>query len=109
MNNIVKEWNFLKEHKIFGKNVYTTEGKLIGQKNVFDQCLDIDYVMVNPETLEIDDDESKNTKVQVWLECGPWDNEDNMPSHDIELDCYGDTFEEAILELAKLVRKHYGE
>ena len=30
-------------------------------------------------------------------------------THDIDLDCGGDTFEEAIIELAKLVKKYYGD
>lgn len=88
----------------------------------FHRCLDIDVQKVNPDTEEVDDDRSKNTKTEVWLECGPWhsrkkdpawfDDYPDMPdcaSHDIDLDCGGDTFEEAILELAKLVRNKYGD
>lgn len=32
-----------------------------------------------------------------------------IPSHDYDLDCGGDTFEEAIMKLAKLVFQHYGD
>lgn len=34
------------------------------------ECLYINVVMVNPKTLEIDDDKSLNTQVRIWLEFG---------------------------------------
>jgi len=73
----------------------------------FQQCLDIEIVKVNPKTNSIDDDENKNTKSQIWLECGRYDKECRW--HDIELDCGKDTFEKAIIELANLVMEWYGE
>ena len=78
----------------------------------FSQGLEVDVVKVNPETNCIDDDSTKNAKTQVWLECGPYINNppDNIHwCHDIDLDCGGDTYEEAIVALARLVKKHYGE
>lgn len=75
--------------------------------NHFQECLDIWVAKVNPKTCEIDDDTSKNTKVEVWLECGPYKSE--CTTHNIDLDCGGDTFEEAIIELAKLVKEIYGD
>lgn len=76
--------------------------------------LDFDYHMVNPETRAIDDDNSKNTAMEVWLETGPayFDNyseqyQRNM--HDTRLDCGGATFEEALIELAGLIKKYYGD
>lgn len=86
-------WNYLYNHKIF--------------KEHFLQCLDIDVVKVHPETLEIDDDYEKNTKTQVWLECGPYF--ENQGVHDIDLDCGGDSFELAIINLAKNVKQFYDE
>ena len=73
----------------------------------FKKCLDIDVVKINPETNSIDDNENKNTKVQIWLECGPFCKE--YRCHDIQLDCGADTFEEAIIELANLVIEWYGD
>lgn len=67
--------------------------------------LDIMMSKVNPETNEIDDDNSKNTKVEVWLETGLWDEELMMPTHDIDLDVGAETFEEAIIKLAQKVKK----
>lgn len=88
-------YQFLDNHKIFNGN--------------FTYQLWFEIVKVNPETNAIDDDSTKNTKVQVWLEHGPYDKEWGGCTHDIDLDCGGDTFEEAIIKLAELVKNKYGE
>lgn len=118
-------WHFLRDHPAFqakGKH-----GKGYGSR--FHEALDIDVVKVNPKTLSIDDDKKKNTATRIWLECGQVEDpmsEDfaslrecnglsaeqknyGVLSHDIRLDCGGKTFEEAIIKLAKLVKKYYGE
>lgn len=80
-----------------------------------DQCLVVDYQKVNPDTDCIDDDPAKNTKVDCWLEFGPLEpSEDEnriepFLAHDINLDCGGDTFEEAFRNLCNLVLEHYGD
>lgn len=81
-----------------------------GLTNHFEQSLDINVVKVNPKNNKIDDDESKNTKVRIWLECGePYKCENTgeimFNSHNYNYDCGGDTFEEAIIEMANLVWK----
>lgn len=86
-------WQFLETHKIFN--------------DCFNNDFWIQVVKVNPETNAIDSDSTKNTKVQVWLEHGPWDEEWGACTHDLDLDCGGDTFEEAIIKLAKLVQEKY--
>jgi hypothetical protein len=77
----------------------------------FQECLDIDVQKVNPKTNRIENDEDLNTKTVVWLECGEYIYDEHIkdftPCHDIRLDCGGDTFEEAIIKLANLVKKHY--
>lgn len=91
-------FKFLSEHPIFS--------------DAFSYCLDVDVVKVDPKTDRIEDDERRNTKTQVWLECGPAviDVHGNAHSiHDLSLDCGGDTFETAIIQLAKLVEQKYGE
>lgn len=97
--NFYDAWIFLNEHKMF--------------RHLFENGLYTMVVKVNPETNEIDDDLSKNTKVQVWLEHGPWEKSADaifpQHTHDWDLDCGGDTFEEAIIELANLVKKHYND
>ncbi len=87
----------------------------------FSDCVEINLVWVNPETKEIDDNPALNTHFQVWLEGGGWfdtrkedwgNPEDRNPwltYHDINLDCGGDSLEEALLKLADLVQEHYGE
>lgn len=88
-------WYFLEEHKIFNDR--------------FSNDLWFEVVKVNPETNAIDyKDQSKNTKVQIWLEHGPYDNEWGACTHDLDLDCGGNTFEEAIIKLAELVKNKYG-
>ena len=52
-------------------------------------------------------DETKNTKVEIWLEHGHYDVDWGACVHNIDLDCGGDTFEEAIIKLAELVKRHY--
>ena len=93
MKDFYTAFHYLEEHKIFN-----------------DRFIDELYIMVvkvNPDTNEIDNDRIKNTKVQVWLEHGPYEEKYNQCTHDIDLDCGGDTFEEAIIELARLVKENY--
>jgi hypothetical protein len=80
--------------------------------------LDIHVAKVNPATNEIDAHKKLNTETQIWLEFGPFVNyAEGFPefspnyhrSHDIRLDCGGKTFEEAIIKLAELVKKNYGD
>lgn len=80
--------------------------------NHFSDCLDIKVVKVCESTEEIDVfNEEMNTKVQVWLEFGKIElnNEKGYLEvyHDTQLDCGGDTLEEAIITLANLC-KIYG-
>jgi hypothetical protein len=69
----------------------------------------------------VDKDESRNTKSAVWLELGPmqWGYNSKpewekcraylQHTHDIDLDCGGATFDEALVKLAKKVKKKYGD
>lgn len=86
-------WRFMEKHPMF-----------CGE---FVLGLDIDVVNVDPDTNRINEDDSKNTKPQVWLEHGPWADYINGCRHDINLDSFGDSFEEAIIEMAKRVRRFY--
>lgn len=96
-------WKFLSDHP-----------KWVGQFGWpnFEPTLDIDIVKVNPTTNTIEDDEFLNTEIRFWLECGPWENDERLGwviTHDPDLDSGGSTFEEAIIELATLVLKKYGD
>lgn len=70
------------------------------------------YVKINPETNSITDTDA-DTQVQVWLESGPqeWNDalQDYIPTHDPDLDCGGDTFDDALIALANKVKEHYGD
>lgn len=94
-------WNFLNEHGIY-------KDKAHGISNFQNCCLCIDVVKVNPETNTIEDDKTLNTKTQVWLESGSYEDEHAQGCHDCDLDCGADTFENAIIELANLVFKKFG-
>lgn len=91
----------------------------------FSECVEITPVLVNPETGSVDDDESLNTELHVWLEGGGWHDlsqSECMPEppdgwtqynkwvacHDVNLDCGGKTMLEAMLALADLVEEQYG-
>lgn len=86
-------WRFLEEHKMFN--------------GCFNNDLWVKVVKVNSETNAVDDSHFKNTKIQVWLEHGKYEEEYRCCNHDYDLDCGGDTFEEAIIELARLVKENY--
>jgi hypothetical protein len=73
--------------------------------------------MVCPETMTVEDDESRNTLLEFWVECGPYVLSDEeagavvgslCSSHDWELDCGGLTWEEAVFNLAEGVFNKYG-
>lgn len=69
--------------------------------------------MVCPETNRIEDLQLLNTKLQFWVELMiPHFDEQHKQychAHDYELDCGGDTWEEAVENLYKLVLEKYGD
>lgn len=92
--NFYDAYHFLRNHRIFN--------------NRFEKGLDIMVVKVDPETNCIENDSKKNTKVRIWLETGPYlldEPHGCERCHDLDLDCGGDTFEEAIIKLADKVKK----
>lgn len=79
--------------------------------------LSIFYAKVNDKG-QVDDDDSKNLYPECWLEIGsidydymcPWDNTTTrMEYHDVDLDVGGKTFDEALIKMAKRVRKLHGD
>jgi hypothetical protein len=67
------------------------------------------------DRLVVNADASKNVHVRCWLEFGPIrfavsDGQLHLlHSHDPRLDCGGAAFDGALIKLARLVRKHYGD
>lgn len=101
-------------------------------KDVGDGCfrdrVDLAVVFIDPTTERIEDDDSRNTDLRVVIEAGGWfdlsvDPETscggNVPEegwteynkwigcHDTRLDCGAPTVDEALLELARLVKFFY--
>ena len=85
--------------------------------HAIEENLSIHYAKVGPDG-RVNDDPSLNVNPECWLEFGPmeWDypsqwhkETSRMNFHDIELDCGGKTFDEALVKLAKLVLKQYGD
>lgn len=111
-------WWFLDGHPVFVETF--SHGLTLPN---FQRALDIHVAKVSPKSNHVCDDNRKNTKTRIWLECGPWESAKEMIpkgvkiqkgfygtfSHDIKLDCGADTFEEAIIKLANLVLKEYGD
>lgn len=88
--------------------------------------LDVWYTKTNGKG-RIEDDKTRNIHDECWLEFGElkydyhthdpktnrpydWDKETSLIHyHDPRLDCGGPTFDEALVKLARLVRKYYGD
>lgn len=102
MEQFYNAYNWLEDHPVLNK-FEIRHGNFV-------HSLLIEVVKVNPDTNEIDDNDSLNTKVNIWLEAGSpvchgagvwgW-------THDLNWDCGGETFEEAIIELQKKVEKDF--
>jgi hypothetical protein len=123
INDFYTAWRYLEEHPIFGEKVipnfnddFCKEFGItsdLGNEPYFEshfttsRCLDINVVKVNPITMAIDDNKELNTKVEIWLEAGAYRKE--CATHDYDLDCGADTFEEAIVKLANLVQQKFGD
>lgn len=99
MEEFFKSWKYLNNLEIVHHD----------EMGYFSRCLSMQVVKENPATHSVDEDTMLNTKVQVWLEFGGIEFSEEMgrlvPIHDTDLDCGADTFEEAIIELAKLCRR----
>lgn len=112
MKDFMIAMDFIRNHKMMKQY---EEG--IGYSDFFlglFDCLCIEVVLVDPLTLEINDIHENNTKVQVWLEFGFPECDDFgrgkrewLSAHDISLDVGADTFEEAIILLAKRIKEKY--
>ena len=114
-------WDFLSRHPAF-QRITKLNGHSLYDSCFSSEALMIEVVKVNPAKEQIEEKAKLNTATRVWLECGPWYSKEELKkidkfsnwgekgvtTHDIALDCGADTFEKAIIELAKLVKKEYG-
>ena len=82
----------------------------------------LDILYAKTDGKRVNKDHSKNKHIECWLEFGPveygymgggqydWDTETGeMFYHDWRLDCGGPTFDAALIRLARLVRRVYGD
>lgn len=101
-------WWFLTGHELWMRPRFEEYPKML--ESFFAENLETTVHKVNPDTESIDDDKGKNTKVEIWLEVSVWNEESGVfCGRDPDLDCGGDTFEDAIIELAHLVKDKYGD
>lgn len=116
MEKFYEAYHWLDNHPIFEESISIPGQKILIKHSRFQEGLYMMVVKVDIEKEEIMEEESRNTETRVWLEHGPFTIESvevgrewRGCSHDIDLDCGGATFEEAIIELAKLVKDKYGD
>ena len=72
--------------------------------------IDVLPSLVDPEIGEVNlDDDTKNTKVEYWVELSYLDLDEDIMGHDYRFDCGGDSFEEAVESLFQLVYDKFGD
>jgi len=121
-NDFVSAWVWLVEHPAmqYRGRFCKPNASIPDLHTAFPANLDIDLAIVNHLTNAIDDDKLKNTKPRIWIEVTTFTDKDHSnpdwyvegqgaSRHDYWLDCAGDTFENAIVELANNVWVHYGK
>lgn len=78
------------------------------------ESVHIDPHMIDPNTGKISDDEHLNTKVEWWYEYGPTlyqhmdGDSPGIRGHDWKRDGGADTYDEAIIKVAKSIHRYYG-
>lgn len=121
LKTIKDAYNFISGHPCFwniSQNKRTLEYEVnYCNVNGF-RHINIFPAMVNDEDF-IDDNPKLNNKLQYWLETGYMDlyfreknkimYENITLCHDYRLDCSGYTFESAMIQMARNIKKHYGD
>ena len=75
-----------------------------------DNEIDVLPSLVDPEIGEVNlEDDTKNTKVEFWAELSYFDLDEDCMCHDYRFDCGGDSFEEAVESLFRLVYDKFGD
>lgn len=105
-------WHWLNEHPIFYRcEKEFHERRLHKNRGILDGCIEIIPVKVNPADLTISRRDTENTKLQFWVEVFPRSlkpEHDGISLHDYERDTGGDTYELAIVAVAKTIYAHHG-
>ena len=72
--------------------------------------IDVLPSLVDPEIGEVNlDDDTKNTKVEYWVELSYLDLDEDIMCHDYRFDCGGDSYGEAVEALFQLVYDKFGD
>lgn len=108
LDDFYEAWHWLRSHPYFRKG----EGRHAHE--AFAELVEVLVVKINPERGKIDDDPTKNTQVEFWLEAMTWDTEDGhfpdgIRSHDWKMDVSAPTYEEAMIKLARNVMERVGD
>ena len=74
----------------------------------FNENLWTAFVKVDPVKKEIHQNKKHNTHTYVWVEWGPYDDREDCGTHDHRVDTGGDTFEDAMINLAHNIWVLYG-
>lgn len=104
-------WRWLNEHPIFYRCTREFHEKVLNNKRgILDGCVEVQPAKVNPETGECSEDATKNTKLEFWVEVFPRSlkPEHDVSLHDYECDTRGDTYELAIVAVAKEIYRRHG-
>ena len=97
---------------IYDKYWWVKEHPRLDKRNVGIADIEIDIQKVNPKTKSIDDDNSLNTKIEYWIEVMTHQLDDDhqwIACHETDLDCGGDTLDDAINNLYNLTINLFGE
>lgn len=101
-------WKYLSSHPA---NSIDRKRKSLHRNYFLNGCLSMIVVKVNPNSNRVEITQDRihlNTKTRIWLEYGEVLKNETTNKisfcHDVELDCSGDTFEEAIINLANNVK-----
>lgn len=106
MNTLIEAWNYLLAHPYFNvKNPKLQEYSI----SVLQEGLEVYVDVVNPKTGKTSKNAKKNTKTVVGLEVCVAVEDKSSPrgfylAHDMSLDIWADSFDEAIIKLAHRVR-----
>lgn len=107
--NLMNAWWWLQKHPIFwyfGKHQH--EVSLCWELGV-DEGLEFRPTLVDPETRRIEKPRSRNTHLEFWVEVFPASLRNReIRLHDYECDTGGDTYEEAIVKVAKEIYERHG-
>jgi hypothetical protein len=104
-------WQWLNEHPIFYRcHREFHERDLEDDRGILSGSIEVIPVKVNPETGTRSEDDTRNTQLQFWVEVFPRSvkPECSIGLHDYRRDTGGDTYEQAIVEVAKEIYAHYG-